>query len=128
MALFKKRDRYELEDSKEDTVDNEYSGIKITQFTPSRYEDIKEICNELNLGNGVKISFLKLPKNVSFRMLDFLAGFLFHSKGDYKRISEKEFLFALKKSEMKYFVDLLNSKSNKNSTLDETDEFYTSEF
>ena len=79
---------------KEITIKINTSTSSLINVEPKKFSDSKIISKELLKGNALVIDINKMEKVDSIRMIDFITGVLFTTKGAYSKVAQKTYLIA----------------------------------
>ena len=74
------------------TVPFNPSQMQVVIFKPDRFEEVKEIADELNAKKTVILNLEASNREISRRIIDFLSGVAYANGGDFRKVANSTFM------------------------------------
>lgn len=74
------------------TVPFNPSQMQVVIFKPDRFEEVREIADELNAKKTVILNLEVANREISRRIIDFLSGVAYANGGDFKKVANSTFM------------------------------------
>lgn len=74
------------------TVPFNPSQMQVVIFKPDRFEEVREIADELNSKKTVILNLEVANREISRRIIDFLSGVAYANGGDFKKVANSTFM------------------------------------
>ena len=66
--------------------------MQVVIFKPDRFEEVKEIADELNAKKTVILNLEASNREISRRIIDFLSGVAYANGGDFRKVANSTFM------------------------------------